>query len=246
MSAQPLACRSSVTFAARPARAASDHLSARRPAAVRMFAVAAVLCAAVISPSVLSAHPHVFMDARLTFRFDEDMLLGCEVEWQFDRMFTSMVVLDFGVPRDGNFSDDHVRSIEQGAFSNLRHYDYFTYFVADGTEHPASEVREFTSYMREDRLVYRFFVPFRRPIESEEQSVRVRLYDETFFADVQFQDREPISVVSETALFVEYRIRRNEDVDIYYDPRNQSVSREDTEYTGLAHPYEAELIFRRR
>ncbi len=223
-------------------RGANSRLSV----ALRLFAVAALLCAALASPGTLGAHPHVFIDARVTFRFDESELLGCEVEWQFDEMFTSMIVLDFDVPRDGDFSKEDIRTIEEGAFRNLRNYDYYTYFFVDGEKHPATEAREFTSFMRGGRIVYRFFVPFRHPIDAEEQRVRVRIYDETFFTDIAFQDHEPIAVEADAPLDYDYSVTRNEDVDIHYDPMNQSVSREDADYTGLAHPYEAELRFRRR
>jgi len=208
-----------------------------------------VICSLALllaAPVAADAHPHVFIDAKVTFQFNEEELEGFWVEWAFDEMFTGMLVLDFGIPRNGELTDRHVKEIQQGAFENLRHYDYFTYIVTDGGREPVSEIREFDAFFRDHRIVYRFFVPHRKPLTNTARELRVQMYDETFFTDIAFDRDNPVEIESLVHLSSDHAIERNEDRDILYDPTNRSVEREGADYTGVAHPYEIELRFRKR
>lgn len=222
----------------------SNRATAR--AAMRFNAAILVLVLFAFAPVRAVSHPHVFIDARVTFAFNGDGLEGFWAEWAFDELFTSMIVLDFGAPRQGPFPDSVVRSIREGAFSNLEFYDYFTYVFVDGTRYPTERVERFSAFMRDHRIVYRFFVPFRLPLGQTERLVRVRMYDETFFTDIAFHDVDPVSVESGVPLEARHRVVRNQNVTIEYDNRNQSVSRAGAIYTGVTHPYEIELRYRRR
>lgn len=193
----------------------------------------------------LHAHPHVFIDAHVSFQFNEGEMEGFWVEWDFDPLFTSMIVMDFGAPREGPFSQEVIRVIHDGAFSNLRHYGYFTYVIVDDRVHPTEEVREFSAFMRNRRVVYRFFVPFRQPLDGRSRTVKVRMYDNTFFTDIAFRTSNPVAVKGPVDLEAEHRVVRNEGLTIRYDARDQAVRREGAVYTGVTHPWEAHVQYRR-
>ncbi|TVQ96310.1 MAG: DUF1007 family protein [Spirochaetaceae bacterium] len=200
----------------------------------------------LLIPHALSAHPHVFIDSRVIFQFNERELEGFWAEWAFDELFTAMIVVDFGAPRERPFPPDVIEAIQKGAFSNLQFYDYFTYVFFNGRRHAVDGVQEFTAFIRDHRIVYRFFVPFRVPISRDFQTVRVRMYDETFFTDIAFQRNDPARVQGPLTVTHETRVFRNEGVPIEYDATNQSVRREGMLYTGLTFPWEAEIRFRNR
>lgn len=191
------------------------------------------------------AHPHVFIDGHVTFQFNEQEMEGFWVEWDFDPLFTSMLVMDFGVPREGPFSEEVIRVIQEGAFSNLRHYDYFTFVTVGDRVHPVERVEQFTAFMRNRRVVYRFFVPFRQPLDGRSRTVKVRMYDNTFFTDIAFRTSNPVAVKSPVDLEAEHKVVRNEGLTIRYDARDQAVRREGAVYTGVTHPWEAHVQYRR-
>jgi ABC-type uncharacterized transport system substrate-binding protein len=197
------------------------------------------------TPPVIHAHPHVFIDARIIFQLDDAGLEGFWTEWAFDELFTAMIVVDFAAPRSGPFPADTVEAIRQGAFSNLQFYDYFTFVYVDGNRHAVESVQQFTAFMRDHRIVYRFFVPFRHPAGRNTQTIRVRMYDETFFTDIAFEKEDPTRVVAGSRFTYSTRVFRNEAVAIEYDASNQSVRREGARYTGLTFPWEAEIRFSR-
>ena len=201
---------------------------------------------AVCAPARAFAHPHVYMDARLSFRFAGERLEGFEVEWIFDRMFTAQIAMDYDTPRRGRFSEELVDRIRSGAFDNLQHYDYFTYVVTNGRIHPVAEVEGFTAFMRDGRLAYRFFVPFPGTAGDALRGIRVRMYDRTFFADIRFDDEQPAAVTAGDAVWHRTRLLRNEDIEVVYDASHPSVRRDGSAYTGITHPHEVILEYRRK
>lgn len=199
----------------------------------------------VFSPAPLLAHPHVFIDARVQLDFDETHLQGFWAEWEFDRLFTSMIVLDFRVPREGEFSQEQIQAIEEGAFSNLQHYNYFVFVVHDGNRMPAGRVENFTAFMRDGKIVYRFFVPYRVELSSEYESVRIQMYDHTFFTDITFHETDPVRSSANNAIEKRVEVRRDQDNRISFDPTDTPGAREDVEYSGVTYPYELLIQLRR-
>lgn len=199
---------------------------------------------AVLGPAPLAAHPHVYIDARVEFRFHAQGLNGFLVEWTFDRMFTAQVAMDHDTPRNGRFPDRVVDRVRRGAFDNLQHYDYFTYVVIDGREQPTDRIEDFDAFIRDGRLIYRFFVPFRRSLTEEPQRLRVRMYDKTFYVDMQFHDQHPALVTGDPAVRHSAGVSRNEGVEVSYNAVPE-VRREGDTYTGIAHPYEIVLDYQR-
>lgn len=203
-----------------------------------------IITALVFVPSLAVAHPHVFLDAAVEFEFSDDALEGFWAEWKFDEFFTAMIAVDFRIPRNRSLTDEQIHVIEQNAFSNLVHYNYFTVVTADGRRHPVSRVERFSALFRGDRIVYRFFVPFRRPLARSWSEIKVMMFDETFFTDIVFRSDTPVSASGSRPIETEFGIEKNRDVEIEYSTADGFVDRPGAGYTGLAHPYQVRLAFR--
>ncbi len=199
----------------------------------------------VLLPTPLLGHPHVFIDARVQLDYNETQLKGFWAEWEFDRLFTSMIVLDFRVPREGEFSRDQIRAIEQGAFSNLQYYNYFVFVVHDGNRIPTDRVENFTAFMRNGRIVYRFFVPYQVQLSSEYESLRIQMYDHTFFTDIAFHETDPVQSISDSPIEKRVEIRRDRGRRIEFDATDTTGARENVEYSGVTYPYEVHVELRR-
>ena len=73
---------------------------------------------AVIVAPVVVAHPHVFINNKVTVVFDGGKLSGMTFRWAFDDMFSEMLLTDFKPDAEGNFTpkvtrDHQGRSIRQ-------------------------------------------------------------------------------------------------------------------------------------
>ena len=180
--------------------------------------------------SLLYAHPHVFIDTTVTVRFDDKGIVGFQITWLFDEMFSSMIIGDFEENRDGTFSKREIENIREGAFSNLKNFHYFTYISVNGKDCSFSSVTEFTAAIHGERLIYQFFIPCRISLEEGEKTVKVAAYDETFYCDIAFADNDPVSLQNSEGYTVRYEIVQNKKNPIYY---------------GQVFPFETRLYIRK-
>jgi ABC-type uncharacterized transport system substrate-binding protein len=169
-----------------------------------------------IFPFFVYAHPHVFMDTTVTARFDERGLSGFHIEWMFDEMFSNMIISDFDENRDLRFDAEEIGKIEDGAFSNLKNFHYFTYIWVNGRETPFKKVTQFSASIRGNTLSYRFFIPCVVEIGDAEEVVTVGAYDESYYCDVGFAKNTPFILKNGEGYDVSHKIVQDTKNPIYY------------------------------
>lgn len=140
----------------------------------------------LLIPVPLTAHPHVWIDAQAEIHFDQDRLARIVHRWVFDEMFTESILLDFDENRNRAIEEAESRAIEQDAFSNLRHYGYFTHLTIGSREIPVAAVERFRASLEEGRLVYRFEIPLREEIRPRWQRISLGVWDDTYFVEVRY------------------------------------------------------------
>lgn len=138
----------------------------------------------LIAPRLAAAHPHVFVDNTPTFVFNAQGLKGVRLHWVFDDMFGTMIREDFDTDRDGAFSPAEVKAIENGAFANLRNFDWFTFIAIDGTPYKVTQATEFKAGLHNGKLFYNFFVPCPVPAKQGATTVRLRVQAPQYYADM--------------------------------------------------------------
>ncbi len=203
----------------------------------------------MFSAAMLNAHPHMFIDSRVRLHFDSNGMTGFTVEWLFDPFFTSQILLDYDSNRNGRFEQSEVEAIEGGAFSNLVHYNYFTSVAVNGKKEAVITVSDFDAFIRNERLGYRFYVPFPAeapPAGSEGEEIRISIFDDTFFCDIAAVEDQPVRVEAPSSLLVEWEILRNSDAPIRYDPATGQARREGIDYSGTVYPEELRIFLSRK
>ncbi len=194
------------------------------------------------------AHPHMFIDSQVTAVFDKSQFKGFWIEWKFDPMFTASIRLDYDRNRDGAFNDREVQLIEQNAFANLKNYHYFTTLSYGNTDYRVDQVKQFSAWMENERLVYKFFVPHSIPVSQDLNKLRLVIFDETFFCDIVYQKKDPVSIKGGQFVSAQTEIRKNSDAVVTYDPTG-GMSRNNESgggSNGQAYPYELYLTFRQK
>ncbi len=207
-----------------------------------------IFCLAVMMAAPLWAHPHMFIDSEVTAVFEEQQLKGFWIEWKFDQMFTASIRMDYDRNRDGQFNDQEAGLIEQNAFANLRNYHYFITITRGNESYQVEQVESFDAWLENDRLGYKFFVPFSIPVTGAEEKVKLVIFDDTFFCDIAYVDEKPVSIEGQQFVRAQARIQRNRDAGISYDPtggmtRGDGDSGAAANASGQAYPYELYLTF---
>lgn len=211
---------------------------------MKRFAV--LMFFSILPSGICSAHPHMFIDSRVTFKFNETGLEGYWVAWWFDGGFTAMILTDYDIDRDQHFSPAEVRDIEQNAFSNLQNYDYFMFVKIDGVYLPITTPVYFNAYLDGMRLVYEFFIPLHVPGRYEWRTVKLAIYDETFFCDIAFIDNNPVTSRGYYSYEIASDLSPDANIVISYDYRNSAGGRSGKRYTGSANPMTVTLQFRKK
>jgi len=149
----------------------------------------------MLCPAKASAHPHVFVDCSLTFEFNDNGLSGVRQKWWFDEMFAAMILGEFDKNHDNKLTPDEASALEQGAFVNLKNFNYFTRVLVDGKEHNPIEAPQFKPSVEDGTLVYEFFVPL-NITDRAKHVVMVAIYDESFYTAVQMDPQNKVLGIS--------------------------------------------------
>ncbi|MCG2775971.1 MAG: DUF1007 family protein [Desulfobacterales bacterium] len=166
-------------------------------------------------PGKALSHPHVFIYNSIKVVFDKKGLVGFRVKWVFDEMFSNMLIYDFDKNGNGSFEPSEIRDIKNGAFSNLKNFDYFTHIMINGKPFKVKFVKDFSAKIKGDALTYRFFVPCHVLALSTFKEIKISIYDISFYCSV-FLTKKPIDFENASPYEFHYRIGKNKKEAYYY------------------------------
>lgn len=143
-----------------------------------------ILLFTVLLPCSALAHPHVFIDASVTLKIDDNGLAGTRNHWVFDDMFTSALLSDLNIAPESLKTAQGQKAIKTGGFDNLKSVNYFTTVFRNKKPFPVKGASDFKAYITEDnRLVYDFFLNIGVPA-ADVTDMRVAVYDPSYYADI--------------------------------------------------------------
>ncbi|MDC7224629.1 MAG: DUF1007 family protein [Spirochaetales bacterium] len=179
----------------------------------------ALLGFSLLSLLPLCAHPHLFITTDCSLHFEQGVLDGLWVEFEFDEYFSSEILMSYDADGDRFFNEAETEGVYNNAFINLENYNFFT-FLRRGEEflYP-TEAEHFSLRCGEDgKLTYRFFLPLP---DYPHRDFYISLYDPTFFCDVRFQE-EFFSVEGTDAPEYDYTVAQNDNLSVHYNPQGAS------------------------
>jgi ABC-type uncharacterized transport system substrate-binding protein len=138
------------------------------------------------------AHPHVWIDANVTFVFDQKMLTGVRVEWTFDEIFSTLVIREHDKNKNKKFEESEIESVRRDAFVATKEYSYFTHIAVAGSKVAIANATDFKAEIVKGKVVYRFTLPLAAPVDPSEKAVAVKAYDETFYVDIGLETGDPV------------------------------------------------------
>jgi hypothetical protein len=143
---------------------------------MRRFSLAALLLLAGVLPA--GAHPHVWIDAIVTFAFQDGRIVAIRQEWTFDEVFGDAIIGQFDLNKDKKFDAKELAALQLGAFANLREFDYFTHLSSDDKAVPTKAVTGFAARVEKGQAGLQLHLAGRagrRPAERARVAGGVRL-----------------------------------------------------------------------
>lgn len=133
--------------------------------------------------TVLSAHPHMWIDTDIDFRFSAGGLEGFTVVWTFDELNSAAMIEMYDGDRNGALSRPESETTRVEGFEHLYDIGYFLRLTVNGAEKKPERAKEFLARVERNMLVYSFFVPLRLPVAGAGSTVTLAVMDDTFFVD---------------------------------------------------------------
>lgn len=163
-----------------------------------------------------TTHPHVFIYSSIDAVFDENGLEGFRIYWKFDEMFSNMFIFDFDKNNNLSFEKEELKALENGAFKNLKKFDYFSHVKIEDKIFKVSYVKDFKAWIKNGNLYYSFFIPCHVKGYQKEKVIKISVYDHTYYCSV-FLTRKPLYLENAENFQVSYDISRNSDEAYYFN-----------------------------
>lgn len=144
----------------------------------------------------LSAHPHVWVEAKAEVVVEAGYVEGVWATWSFDDAFSQLILADFPADSGGKFDPKTLAGLKKGYFDNLKSYQYFSHFVLGTKDLDVPQPQKFQASATPDgKVLYRFFLPLAVRLDAK-TPLSVSFYDDTFFTDMIFDKKNPITLTA--------------------------------------------------
>lgn len=158
----------------------------------QMIAMATV----VVSPSPVSAHPHVLVQAKSEVMFDaRGRMTSVRHVWQFDPAFSAYAIQGLDENGDGELSDAELQPLAQINVESLQEFDFFTYLTIDGKELEFAEAQEYWLELRGGGLTLFYELPLKEPTAVAGDTA-LEVFDPEYFVAFTFVENEPVTLIN--------------------------------------------------
>ena len=195
----------------------------------------------LLIPSTLFAHPHAFVDSKLTFQFNKSSLEGFWIDWIFDKLFSASAIIYFDKNKDGKFDKEEQKFIKNAA-SGLKDYGYYTYITYKAKTTLVYKIEKFSADIQNHRLIYHFFIPLNYPRENGKNQIIIAIYDKVFYADFSYVKTNPVRFIGIEKNNYHLTIKKSRRA-IHYNNKDTFGGRQGVKYNGEAFPKEIILNF---
>lgn len=148
-------------------------------------------------PATALAHPHGWVDYRVTLLFDDQgRITALEQAWKMDP-FYSLTLTEELARAEGNESmEERLDLLGQEIAQNLRQENYLTHVFHDGEAVALGELNDYTTRLEEQRLTFNFVISLAEPISPKEAPVTWQIYDDTYYIEFLYDEdtNEPITL----------------------------------------------------
>lgn len=161
----------------------------------------AAILALLISgaPTVVAAHPHVWVTTRSEIVFGADgQMTGIRHHWTFDAAYSAFAVQGLDANGDGKLTPDELQDLAKENVESLADFNYFTSLKAGGTRQAFGPPSEYRMTYEDEQTTLHFLLPLKRPVAVGRSAV-LSVYDPTFFVEMSLGEGSAVTLVDAPA-----------------------------------------------
>jgi ABC-type uncharacterized transport system substrate-binding protein len=162
------------------------------------------------------AHPHVWITDVTTFVFENRQLVALRHRWTFDEFYSSFVVQEYDLDRDGHFDPAELAALREGVFDGFRQVSYFTHLYIDAEAWLFEVDEQFRATIEDGELVYEFTIPLPQPVDPDAVDLALGVYDPEYYVEVLLDEHDPVRFAGLPSGACTFDIREDTERPIYY------------------------------
>ena len=172
-----------------------------------------VAAAVALLPSLVLAHPHVFVAAKAEIIFDgQGNVLGVNHVWTFDESYSAFATMGFPKDKDGKFDAAKMAELAKVNAESLGDFGYFTDGKANGRKVEFAAPQNYRIEQNGEALTLFLTLPLKTPVSGKTFSIDVG--DPTFFVAFSFDEAKDAVVLSKAPEGCKVSIRRPKQDDL--------------------------------
>lgn len=158
---------------------------------MRLTLMAAILASGLMIWShAADAHPHVFVDNRLTFILVDGKIAGFRTDWRFDEIFTEDLLSQFDADGDKQFSKSESTEVRDNTLPNLGAFRYFTYIYLNQRDLGEMAPSDFIADVVDGAVRFQLTYNLPTPIDPHKDQLAVSIYDREYYVEVLLSEKE--------------------------------------------------------
>jgi len=163
---------------------------------------------AIIWADNTEAHPHVWINAFVSFIFEKTKIHTIKLHWQFDPFFSQVLSSDFDPNNDGIFDAEETKIMEDQILTSLKDYGFFTHSIIKPQEFDLFEKADnFSATINDRELMFTFELTLNEPIDLKKGAFGLSFYDPSNYIELIIDDRktDQANSLQEIGCGIEYR-----------------------------------------
>lgn len=141
----------------------------------------------LLAPVAASAHPHIFVEARLEVLAGPDgAIQELRNVWRFDEVFSSSVLMDFDKNTNLKLDPDELKEVGKTVRDSLVEYDYYANLTLNGKPIKVDKPDVINVDYKDGQLLMFFAVKPAEPMPMKGNRLSFGIYDPTLYTSIDF------------------------------------------------------------
>lgn len=162
----------------------------------RFLATCGILAALIVGAPAAFAHPHVWVDTRSAFVFDDKgHVRAIRITWRFDELYSAFAIQGSDANSDGATDQSELQALADNNVKFLAEWRYFTDVKAGLADAHIGEVTDYGVSDDNGTLVLWYELPLEFPVDVTKVALRFRSYDPSYYVAFDADPAENVELV---------------------------------------------------